>query len=711
LHLYLNNSIFCSGFVAKGKGLEGGIAGSGFVAKGKGLEGGIAGSTSENSSQSPPHINHCCYECGDPLDDIFCKRCTCKSCGKDAHIGYNCPPKVLVISNPKPCNNQTIDELPQTLPSFHPTFHSEAESPFTLDLTPTYVDESPNVLNLPPQPLVYSCELCGNDAYYGHYCTPQALFIYPEPCYNQDFNFPQDFQNVPQQYPCCDDCGVTHDAYQCQPMNEVYYYGQNSCYDSTSIGFDQSQPQQYTLEEKQLEEERAAKAQNWKLPICYDDDDDEERSDSLDDNIISGLPPFSAITPDEPSCSNEDVLEKIISKPLFEEEIIPMKIKQHLDNAESDLMESLRTHDSFLPISSKINSLLDEFAGELALLKSILPGIDETDYLFDSQNTLMEQLTSMCDMVSQFIQKKEEEKQIEEDQAANTRYWKIPACYDDDDNDYAFAITPNEPVNSLSMRDEHVDTIPAMESDEFIKYSVKNLIPIPSESEGKNECDMPACEGFRTFSNILFDAYYDFYSVDDRSFSDEDIDSLFDELAGELTLLKSIPPGIDETDCDPEEEICLIEKLLYDNSSPRPPEEFVFKNSNVAIESFSPTPISVEDCDSLMEEIDLSFTLDYPMPTGIEDDDYESERDILISEDLLSNDSLSLLKLSHFILIFLYSLVLLQNHQMEKSPDHLSHLGHETFQLFANFPMMIHGKNIPILDVPVFYFYPLDQLK
>nr|GEY40390.1 hypothetical protein [Tanacetum cinerariifolium] len=102
-------------------------------------------------------------------------------CGKDAHIGYNCSSKVLVISNLEPCNNQTIDELPQTLPNFHPTFHSEAESPFTLDSTPTYVDESPNVFNPPLQPLVYPCEFCGNDAYYGHYCTPQALFIYPEP--------------------------------------------------------------------------------------------------------------------------------------------------------------------------------------------------------------------------------------------------------------------------------------------------------------------------------------------------------------------------------------------------------------------------------------------------------------------------------------------------------------------------------------------------
>nr|GEY74688.1 retrovirus-related Pol polyprotein from transposon TNT 1-94 [Tanacetum cinerariifolium] len=111
---------------------------------------------SENSSQSPPHINHCCYECGDPLDGIFCKRCTCKSCGKDSYIGYNCPPKVPVISNSEPCKNQTIDELPQTLPSFHPTFHSEDESPFTCDSTPNYIDESPNVFNPPPQPLVYS---------------------------------------------------------------------------------------------------------------------------------------------------------------------------------------------------------------------------------------------------------------------------------------------------------------------------------------------------------------------------------------------------------------------------------------------------------------------------------------------------------------------------------------------------------------------------
>ncbi|GJW98866.1 hypothetical protein Tco_0180674 [Tanacetum coccineum] len=38
--------------------------------------------------------------------------------------------------------------------------------------------------------------------------------------------------------------------------------------------------------------------------------------------------------------------------------------------------------------------------------------------------------------------------------------------------------------NSLSMGDEHLDTIPATESDEVIKSSVEDLVPIPSESEG-----------------------------------------------------------------------------------------------------------------------------------------------------------------------------------------------------------------------------------
>nr|GEX04213.1 hypothetical protein [Tanacetum cinerariifolium] len=240
----------------------------------------------------------------------------------------------------------------------------------------------------------------------------------------------------------------------------------------------------------------------------------------------------------------------------------------------------------------------------------------------------------------------------------------------------AFDLPTGEPEDSLRMRDEHLNTIPATKSDEFIKSSFENLVPNPSESEDlfDSEWDVPVCDDFTTFSNLLFDADDDFSSSDDESFYDEDIskeiysnplfheeissmkidphhfniDSLLDEFASELILIKSIPPGIDETDCDPEEEIRLIEKLLYDNSSPHLPKEFISKNSDAEIESFSPSPIHVEDGDSFMEEIDLSFTTDDSMPPGIEEDEYDSERDILIPEELLSNDSLSLPKNESF---------------------------------------------------------------
>nr|GEW09340.1 hypothetical protein [Tanacetum cinerariifolium] len=125
----------------------------------------------ENFSQSPPHINHhCCYGCGYPLEDIFCHQCTCELCGKGAHYGYNCPLKVSIIFNPKSFNNQTVDELPQTLPSFDPTCYFGDGNSLTYDAKSNLVDDSPNVFNLPLQPPPYSYEFCGNDAYYGHNC-------------------------------------------------------------------------------------------------------------------------------------------------------------------------------------------------------------------------------------------------------------------------------------------------------------------------------------------------------------------------------------------------------------------------------------------------------------------------------------------------------------------------------------------------------------
>nr|GEY02214.1 hypothetical protein [Tanacetum cinerariifolium] len=178
----------------------------------------------DNSLSVNPLIDHhCCYKCGNLLNDFFCHQCTCEFCGNGVHVGYNCPAQVPSI---------------QTLPSF------------------------------------------------------------------------------PQQYPCCEDCRDLPKAYQCQPpqytVNHPIFNAHNDLLNSqnklikqlTSMCNMVGQYIQRKEEEKRIEEEQAAKAQNWKLPVCYDDDDDEERSISLKDNIISGLPSCAAITP---SLSTEEL--------------------------------------------------------------------------------------------------------------------------------------------------------------------------------------------------------------------------------------------------------------------------------------------------------------------------------------------------------------------------------------------------------------------
>nr|GEY66454.1 hypothetical protein [Tanacetum cinerariifolium] len=122
--------------------------------------------------------------------------------------------------------------------------------------------------------------------------------------------------------------------------------------------------------------------------------------------------------------------------------------------------------------------------------------------LFNSQNKLMEQLTFMCDMILIYYD-------------------------DDDDEDYTIAITPilstEEPDNSLSMRDEHLDTIPATKSDEFIKSSVENLVPIPSESEGNpgKMCDVPFHDNSPPL-DVSKDQFEDFFDSNDDSTSIDD---------------------------------------------------------------------------------------------------------------------------------------------------------------------------------------------
>nr|GEX64401.1 hypothetical protein [Tanacetum cinerariifolium] len=362
------------------------------------------------SSQNPPHIDKSCCECGNALDGIYCQQCICKSCRKGAHTGYNCPQKISIISNPKPCNQTMNNELPQTLPSFDPTCYSDKENSVPYVSKPNFVDESSNIFNPLPQPPIYSCEFCGSNAQYGHYYTPQAPFINPEP---------------------------------------------------------------------------------------------------------------------------------------------------------GDLMKPSNVNQRMKIITmSKILAII------LILLK-------------------------------------QEEKRIEEEQEASARYWKIPACCDDDDN-YDSAITPvlstEETDNSLSMGDEHLDTILATESDEVIKFSIEDLVPIPSESEGIPDtmCDVnlvnnPTPLEAKDHFEIVINSNDDISSSDDDSLYNENIKyveaSHHDSELISLEAAEIVIPEEEEIEDDNLRKKLLNVHLLIANiealkDNPAPSSEFLTKSSSTSLKSF-----------------------------------------------------------------------------------------------------------------------------
>nr|GEW12797.1 hypothetical protein [Tanacetum cinerariifolium] len=237
---------------------------------------------------------------------------------------------------------------------------------------------------------------------------------------------------------------------------------------------------------------------------------------------------------------------------------------------------------------------------------------------------------------------------------------------------------------------EHLSTIPETKSDEVIKSSVKNLLPIPSEyevtSDDESERDVLVKDEsslvFTIFSNPLFDDDDDFTSSDDESLSDEDVPTedfkvysnpLFDDkeinsnkidlyfvesLSNRDTLIDSspkfdylkefsgalMPPSIADEERirrEHKEYISLMEKLLAINPCPRPLENF---HGNTIIKTLPTSPIPVEDSDSQREEIDIFTGMNELLPPSIESDDYDSEGEIHVFEELLVDNSIPLSK-------------------------------------------------------------------
>nr|GEV73902.1 hypothetical protein [Tanacetum cinerariifolium] len=179
-------------------------------------------------------------------------------------------------------------------------------------------------------------------------------------------------------------------------------------------------------------------------------------------------------------------------------------------------------------------------------------------------------------------------------------------CKSSGKDDYNFAITPilstEEPVNSLSMGDEHLDTIPATESDEVIKSSVEDLVPIPSEFEGIPDtmCDVhlvnnPTPLEAKDHFEIVINSKDDVSSSDDDSLYNENIEcveaSPHDSEVVSLEVAEIVIPKEEEIEDDNLREKLLNVHLLIANiealkDNPTQTSEFLTKSSSTSPKSF-----------------------------------------------------------------------------------------------------------------------------
>ncbi|GJT80468.1 hypothetical protein Tco_1054810 [Tanacetum coccineum] len=475
-----------------------------------------------------------------------------------------------------------------------------------------------------------TCELCGNDAHYGYDCPSQVLFVYnQDPCFNQNLdNFPQTSPSFPQQYLCCEDCEGPHANFECQPMNH-----------STSFDFDQFQPPQYPVmhqprqeisTEMLLAKEKLIKA----IRTCLKNNNQppEEKS------IAVLLAEKSILT------VMQTLEEKQNDRESMQELLLQLsKDLQNLGNTSNQLKQEEQDSSQYWkpPVYyfDDDDNFYRESIDETPPSDAITPDLPITDSLVMEDEHL--------DTIPETDSDKEIESSVEnlnltpsesEDLSDYISECDLPFCDNSPDfnNDYEIFSNPlfysNDDYTSsddesffeedVPVENFKIYSNPFLEFDEEIFSSKINLL----YNEVLEDLDSIPSGNENDHFNIEYDLIESLLNKD-TVITFPKIDFLLEEFAGELALINPIPPGIAETNFDPKEDIRLIKKLLYDNSSPRPPEELNSEISDSIIESFSSSPILVKDSDSLMEEIDIFLAADDSIPPGIDSDGYDSEED------------------------------------------------------------------------------------
>nr|GEU87010.1 hypothetical protein [Tanacetum cinerariifolium] len=447
----------------------------------------------------------------------------------------------------------------------------EAENSFICDQNAYSFNDISYNSNYIPQPQYenYLCNLCMNNSHDGYDCQQQFLFVYEqELSYNQNYDdnyYPYESPS----FPCCDNCGGSHETFQCQPMD------QNTDFSVS----DQIQTPQYP-DVHPLSQEISNEVFQANHSVQYK----ENLENSLNSNQEKERPPQD---------SDIHQLIKECSIEVCEEQ------KQSMEDTMLELVKICHQTE-FLYIHDNVDDLIESaLNSELLLINSNSQRLDKKEQEVKNIGEQPAERGNRIESLQNF--------RVIHKSTIFLNTSQISSIHA-----VAPILSTKEPEHPLSMGYEHLSITLKMESNEVIESNAKNLLPIPSECgvtlEDKRECDVPIFENSPTcddHSEILSDSNND----DDILVYDDDIENI--EYIEALLSKPEIVSVEEENNVNQEEEeidledisqiqdIVLREKLLSItrlisnieslNDNPTPDRVLIyFESDNSPSDTFSP---------------------------------------------------------------------------------------------------------------------------
>nr|GEZ29677.1 hypothetical protein [Tanacetum cinerariifolium] len=385
----------------------------------------------------------------------------------------------------------------------------------------------------------YLCNLCGNKSHDGYDCQQQFPFVYEQKSsYNQNYD-DNYYSHESQSFPCCDNCGGSHETFQCQPIAQnIDFSGSDQI--QTPRYPDVHPPSQETSDEVFQANHSIQNGESFENPsneIVVSNSNQEKEEPPQDSNI----------------------------RQLIREECCVKASEEHKQNMEDTMLESVKIcqEKEFICIHDNVDDLIEK--------KEEPP-----------QDSNIRQLVreECC------VKASEEHKQNMED----TMLESVKICQEKeflcihDNVDDLIEITPilstKEPEHLLSMGYEHLSITPETEYDKVTESNAENLLPIPSECEvtleDKRDCDVPVstidvCDNHSDiFSDSKIDDDISVYNDDfedieyvEASLFDREIVSVEEENGvEEENVVQKEEEEVDLEDMSQIQDVVLREKLL-----------------------------------------------------------------------------------------------------------------------------------------------------